>query len=73
MAENPIDRQKVRHDLKIARTKLFEQCLKHPKDARLALAVKIIDDQMANCTEWIRTKEKSAEKDFHNKFSINTQ
>jgi hypothetical protein len=64
MAENSIDRQKVRHDLKIARTKLFEQRLKHPKDARLALAVKIIDDQIANCTEWIRTKEKSAEKDF---------
>jgi hypothetical protein len=57
MAENSIDRQKVRHDLKIARTKLFEQCLKHPKDARLALAVKIIDNQTANCTEWIRTKE----------------
>ena len=57
MAENSIDRQKVRHDLKIARTKLFEQRLKHPKDARLALAVKIIDDQIENCTEWIRTKE----------------
>jgi hypothetical protein len=73
MAENPIDRQKVRYDLKIARTKLFEQCLKHLKDARLALAVKIIDDQIANCTEWIRTKEKSAEKDFQKRFSINTQ
>ncbi len=62
MAENSIDRQKVRHDLKIARTKLFEQFLKHPEDTRLALAIKIIDDQIANCTEWIRTKEKSAEK-----------
>ena len=64
MAENSIDRQKIRQDLKIARTKLFEQFLKHPNDARLALAVKIIDDQIENCTEWIRTKEKSAEKEF---------
>ena len=64
MAEHSIDRQRVRHDLKIARTKLFEQFLKHPKDTRLALAVKIIDDQIANCTEWIRTKEKSAEIEF---------
>jgi hypothetical protein len=63
MAEHSIDRKKVRHDLKIARTKLSEQFLKHPKDARLALAVKIIDDQIANCSEWIRTKEKSAEKE----------
>jgi hypothetical protein len=62
MAENSIDRQKIRQDLKIARTKLFEQFLKHPKDARLALAVKIIDDQIENCTEWIRTKEKRAGK-----------
>jgi hypothetical protein len=70
MAENSIDRKKARHDLKIARTKLFEQFLKHPKNARLALAVKIIDGQIANCTEWIRTKEKRAEKEFQN-FSVN--
>jgi hypothetical protein len=60
MAENSIDRKKVRDDLKIERAKLFEQFLKHPMDTRLALSVKIIDDQIANGTEWIRTKEKSA-------------
>jgi hypothetical protein len=70
MAENSIDKQKVRHDLKIARTKLLDQFLKHPKDTRLALSIKIINDQIANCTELIRTKEKSAEKSFEN-FSIN--
>jgi hypothetical protein len=58
MAENSIDKQKVRHDLKIARTKLFEHFLKHPKDTRLALAIKIIDDQIANCTEWISNQGK---------------
>jgi hypothetical protein len=58
MAENSIDRRKVRDDLK---AKLFKHFLKHPMDTRLALAIKIIDDQIANCTEWIRTKEKSAE------------
>jgi hypothetical protein len=68
MAEHSIDRQKVRHDLKIARTKLFEKFLKYPTDTRVALAVKIIDDQIANCTEWIRTKEKSAEKEFQRPF-----
>jgi hypothetical protein len=59
MAENSIDRKKVRDDLKVERAKLFEHFLKHPMDTRLALAVKIIDDQIANCTEWIRTKEQS--------------
>ena len=68
MAERSIDRKKVRHDLKIARTKLFEQFLKHPKDTRLALALKIIDDQIAICTAWIRTKEKSAENEFQKPF-----
>jgi polynucleotide 5'-kinase involved in rRNA processing len=68
MAENSIDRKRVRDDLKIARTKLFEQFLKHPKDTRLALAVKIIDEQIANCSEWIRTKEKNAEKEFQKLF-----
>jgi hypothetical protein len=64
MAEHSIDRKKVRRDLEIARTKLFEQFLKHPQDARLALAVKLIDDQIASCSEWIRTKEKGAEKEL---------
>ena len=68
MAENSIDRKKVHRDLKIARTKLFEQFLKHPKDARLALSVKIIDGQIANCIEWIQTKKKSAEKEFQKLF-----
>ena len=30
-------------------------------DARLALTIKIIDDEIADCTEWMRTKEKSTE------------
>ncbi len=61
MAEHSIDRKEVHHHLKIARTKLFEQLLKHPKNTRLALTVKLIDNQISNCTEWIRKKEKSAE------------
>ena len=62
MVEHSIYRKQDRHDLKIARTMLFKQFLKHPEDTRLALAIRIIDDQIANCTERIRTKEKSAEK-----------
>ena len=61
MAGNLINRKKVRDELKIQRTKLFDRFSKHPKDTRLALAIKILDDQIAACTEWSRTNDKNAE------------
>ena len=61
MAENSIDRKKIRDELKFERAKLYEQFLKHPMDTRLALTIKIIDDEIADCTEWMRTKEKGTE------------
>ena len=59
MAGNSIDRKKVRDELKIQRTKLFQQFSKRPKDTRLALAIKILDDQIADCTQWSRTNDKN--------------
>ena len=59
MAANLIDRMKVRNELKVKRTKLFGQFSKHPRDTRLALAIKILDNQIADCTEWIRTNVKN--------------
>ena len=61
MAENSIDRKKVRDDLKIKRTELFERFLRHPEDTRLALSIKIIDNQIADCNERIRTENKTRE------------
>ncbi|HET9801781.1 MAG TPA: hypothetical protein VFP96_00960 [Candidatus Acidoferrum sp.] len=61
MAGNQIDRKKVSDELKIQRTKLFGQFSKHPKDTRLALAIKILDDQIASCTEWSRANDKNTE------------
>jgi hypothetical protein len=61
MAENSIDREKVCNDLKIQRAKLFKQFSKHPKDIRLALTIKIIDNQIADCAEWVRTNYTSKE------------
>jgi len=61
MAENSIDRKKVRDDLKIQRTELFEGFLRHPEDTRLALSIRIIDNQIANCNERIRTENKTTE------------
>jgi hypothetical protein len=61
MAEKSIDREKVCDDLKIQRAKLCKQFLKHPKDIRLALTIKIIDGQIADCTQWVRTNYTTAE------------
>lgn len=61
MVENSMDRKKVCDELKINRAKLFGQFLKHPTDTRLALAIKLLDDQIADCTEWIRRKDKNVE------------
>jgi hypothetical protein len=61
MKENSIDREKVCNDLKIQRAKLFKQFSKHPKNIRLALTIKIIDNEIADCAEWIRTNDTSEE------------
>jgi hypothetical protein len=61
MVENSINRKKACDELKIERAKLFKQFSEHPKDTRLALTIKIIDNQIADCAEWIRTKNTSAE------------
>ncbi len=61
MVENSIDRKKVYGELKIERARLFKQFSEHPKDTRLALTIKIIDNQIADYAELIRTKNTSAE------------
>ena len=61
MAEKSIDSKKFLDELKIQRTKLFKQLTKHPKDTRLALAIKILDDQIADRTEWSQTNDKNTE------------
>ena len=60
VTEKLINRKKERGDLKIKRNKLFEQFERHPVDTRLALAIKVIDDQLAECHEQVRTENKKA-------------
>jgi hypothetical protein len=43
--------KKKREDLKNGRTPLFKRYEKSPNDLRLALEIRIIDDQIANCTQ----------------------
>jgi hypothetical protein len=53
--------KRKREDLKNRRTPLFRRYEKSPNDLRLALEIKIIDDQIAECTEQIEQENRGLE------------
>lgn len=48
-----------REELKAQRNLLFKKFLRHPQDIRLALKIKIIDDQVAACAEQMEQEIKA--------------
>ncbi len=56
MLEAAIEEKRKREELKTKRDLLFERYLKHPMDTRLALEIKIIDDQLAVDTKQAKRK-----------------
>jgi hypothetical protein len=56
MHETPIDTMRKREELKAKRNLLFQRFLQNPLDTHLALEIKIIDDQVAECTELVERK-----------------
>ena len=56
MLQNEIDARRKREELKAKRNLLFQQFLKNPLDTHLALKIKTIDDQVAECTEQMEQK-----------------
>src|SRR5260370_33981451 len=58
MQETPIDAMRKRKELKRTRNRLFKRFLKHPMDTYLALKIKTIDDQVAECSEQMRQENK---------------
>ena len=51
MQETAIDAKKKREKLTAKRNLLFARFLENPSDTRLALEIKIIDDQVAECVK----------------------
>lgn len=49
MLENAIDVLRKREELKAQRSLLFTRFLENPLETQLALKIKIIDDQVAEC------------------------
>jgi hypothetical protein len=58
MQETPINAMTKREELKATRNLLFKQFLKNPMDTHLALKIKSIDDQVAECMERMRQNRK---------------
>jgi hypothetical protein len=54
MLEIAVDRKWKPEELKAKRNLLFARFLKNPLDTRLALEIKIIDDQVAESAEQMR-------------------
>jgi hypothetical protein len=61
VSKTAIDERTKRQQLKDKRNLLFEQFLKTPLDIRLALEIKLIDEQTAEYTNQIRHKRETDE------------
>lgn len=51
--------KKKRDDLKTKRNSLFEKYAKHPDEFHLALEIKKIDDEIADCTQHVEQERRS--------------
>lgn len=56
LSETAIEEKKKRDELKAKRELLFERYLKHPMDTRMALEIKIMDDQLAAAASQTKRK-----------------
>jgi hypothetical protein len=52
-----VDWQKVRQELKVRRTQLFDSFVRNPGDVCLAIEIKMLDDQMLDCAEHLRREQ----------------
>jgi len=51
MSTTIVDWKKVREQLKVKRTEIFDRFVKNPNDIHLAIEIKLLDDEMLDCAE----------------------
>jgi len=56
----PIDLQKRRDELKARRESLFNKYLKNPEETQLALEIKVLDDEVAECVQQMGRGDRKA-------------
>jgi hypothetical protein len=52
-----VDWQKVRQELKVRRTQLFDRLVKNPGDVCLAIEIKMLDDRILECAERLQREQ----------------
>ena len=65
--------KRKREDLKKSRTPLFKRYEKSPSDLRLALEIKMIDDQIAECSQQMERENTLAGASARNSTSASGQ
>jgi len=56
-----VDWEKVRQELKTLRNERFERFVKNPGEIRLAIEIRMLDDEMWECSEHLKRERKSHE------------
>ena len=59
MQTTPFNTMTKREELKAQRNLLFKQFLRKPQDTRMALKIKLIDDQLAASAEQMEQEKKA--------------
>ena len=62
MQEIPFNAIWKREELKAERNGLFQRFLRNPQDTQLALKIKLIDDQVAECTEQMKQESREVKR-----------
>jgi len=60
MSTTTVDWKKVRQELRTKRTEVFDRFVKDPSKIRLAIEVKLLDDELLECAEHLQ-RERQAE------------
>ena len=61
MSKHVNNQKRNREELIAKRNGLFQRFLLNPLEIQLAIEIKAVDDQIAECTQRMRTEESSAE------------
>jgi hypothetical protein len=51
MQATSVDWKKVRQELRARRTEVYDRFMKHPEQIRLAIEIKLLDDEILDCAE----------------------
>jgi dynactin complex subunit len=62
MEKPTIDKNRIREQLKNKRERLFEEYYKNPMNTRLAIEIKLIDDQVAELTAQLVQQTKTEDR-----------